>query len=51
MFSSKFTEIAMMMHVNAARDEMIELDNELMMLKNKTTKSSHNLESLIQCIN
>jgi 2-dehydropantoate 2-reductase len=50
-FNSKFAEIAMMMHVNAARDEMIELGKELMTLKNKTSKSAPNLESLIQSIN
>ena len=50
-FNSKFAEIAMMMHVNAARDEMIELGDELMTLKNKTSKSTPNLDSLIQYIN
>ena len=50
-FNSKFAEIAMMMHVNAARDEMIELGKELLTLKNKTSKSAPNLESLIQSIN
>ena len=50
-FNSRFAEIAMMMHVNAARDEMIEIGKELMTLKNKTSRSAPNLESLIQSIN
>lgn len=47
-FKSKFAEIAMMMHVNAAKDEMLELGNELQTLKNQTSIKTPNLDELIQ---
>ncbi len=49
-FKSKFAEIAMMMHVNAAKDEMLELGNELQTLKNQTSVKTPNLVELIKCI-
>ncbi len=49
-FDSKFAEVAMMMHVNAAKDEMIELGNELMTLKNRTSLKTPNLDELIRYI-
>ena len=50
LFNSKFAEVAMMMHVRAARDEMIELGNELLALKAKTSVQTPNLEELIKVI-
>jgi len=49
-FNSKFAEIAMMMHANAARDEMMELGNEFKTLKNQTSIKTPNLDELISCI-
>lgn len=49
-FKSKFAEIAMMMHVNAAKDEMLELGNELITLKNMASINTPNLDELISCI-
>jgi len=49
-FKSKFAEIAMMMHVNAAKNEMLELGNELITLKNRTLIKTQNLDELISCI-
>ena len=49
-FKSKFAEIAMMMHVSAAKDEMLELGNELQTLKNQTSVKTPNLVELIKCI-
>ncbi len=49
-FKSKFAEIAMMMHVNAAKDEMKELGNEFITLKNQTLIKTPNLVELIKCI-
>ncbi|MHA2032873.1 MAG: ketopantoate reductase family protein [Candidatus Kariarchaeaceae archaeon] len=49
-FSSKFVEIAFMMHVNAAKDEMIELGNEFKTLTNQTSIKTPNLDELISCI-
>jgi 2-dehydropantoate 2-reductase len=49
-FDSKFAEVAMMMHVNAAKDEMNELANEFRFLKNKTSIKTPNLDELISCI-
>ena len=46
-FNSKFAEVAMMMHVNSARDEMLELGNDLLALKSKTSISAPNLEKTI----
>jgi len=48
--NSKFAEVAMMMHVNAAKDEMIELGNEFKTLKNQTSIKTPNLDELISCI-
>ena len=49
-FKSKFAEIAMMMHVNAAKDEMIELGNEFRNLKDQTFIKTPNLDELISNI-
>ena len=49
-FNSKFAEVAMMMHVNAARDEMLELGNELKSLINQTTINTPNFDELSGCI-
>ncbi|MFC2125748.1 ketopantoate reductase family protein [Bacteroidota bacterium] len=46
-FDSKFAEIAMMMHVNAAKDEMLELGDELMTLKKQTSIETPHLDELI----
>ena len=47
LFNSKFAEVAMMMHVRAARDEMIEIGNELLTLQARTSIQIPNLEELI----
>ncbi|MBT8387365.1 MAG: hypothetical protein KJO12_08120 [Ignavibacteria bacterium] len=49
-FNSKFAEVAMMMHVNAAKDEMIELGNEFKTLTKQTSIDTSNLDELISCI-
>jgi len=49
-FNSKFAEVAMMMHANAAKDEMIELANEFKTLTNQTSIKTPNLEELISFI-
>jgi len=49
-FNSKFAEIAMMMHVNAAKDEMLELGNDFKTLKNQALLETPNLDELINCI-
>jgi len=49
-FNSKFAEVAMMMHANAAKDEMIELGNDFKTLKNQTSIKTPNLDELVSCI-
>ena len=49
-FRSKFAEIAMMMHVNAAKDEMYELGSEIKMLANQASLKTPNLDELISFI-
>ena len=49
-FNSKFAEVAMMMHVNAAKDEMSELGKEFRTLTNQTSIKTPNLDELISCI-
>jgi len=49
-FKSKFAEVAMMMHVNAAKDEMNELGKEFKTLTNQTSVKTPNLYELISCI-
>jgi len=49
-FNTKFAEIAMMMHVNAARDEMKELGLEFKTLRNQADVETPNLDELISCI-
>ena len=49
-FNSKFAEIPMMMHVNAAKDEMTELGNEFKTLIDQTSVKTLNLDELINCI-
>lgn len=46
-FKSKFAEIAMMMHVNSAKDEMFELGKELKILTKQTSIKTPNLDELI----
>jgi len=49
-FNSKFAEVAMMMHANAAKDEMIELGNEFRILKEKTNIKTPNIDLLLSSI-
>ena len=49
-FNSKFAEVAMMMHVNSAKDEMIELGNEFRTLIKQTSIKTPNLNELLSCI-
>jgi 2-dehydropantoate 2-reductase len=49
-FNSKFAEVAMMMHANAARDEMVELGSEFRSLRDQTSLKTPNLDELIDCI-
>jgi len=46
-FSSKFVEIAFMLHLHAARDEMIELGSELKTLAKQASVKTPNLDELI----
>jgi len=48
--NSKFAEVAMMMHVNAAKDEMLELGNDFKTLINKTSIDTPNFNELLSCI-
>ena len=49
-FNTKFAEVAMMMHVNAAKDEMIELANDFRKLRDQTSIQAPNLDELIHYI-
>jgi len=49
-FNSRFAEVAMMMHVRSAGDEMLELAKEFQSLKNQTSVKTPNLDELISCI-
>ena len=49
-FNSKFAEVAMMKHANAAKDEIIELGNEFRTLTNQTSLKTPNLDLLISSI-
>jgi len=49
-FSTRFAEVAMMMHVKAARDEMIELDNEFKSLRDQSGLKTPNLDELIHSL-
>jgi len=49
-FNSKFAEVAMMMHVNAATDEMLELENEFGKLKERSKMKTPNLDELLDSI-
>ncbi len=46
-FDSKFAEVAMMMHANAAKDEMLELAKEFKTLTEQTKIQTPNLDELI----
>ncbi len=46
-FNSKFAEVAMMMHVNAAGDEMLELGNEFRKLTERSKMKTPNLDELL----
>jgi len=50
-FSSKFAEVAMMMHVKSARDEMIELGNEFKSLRDQSGIETPNLDELMHSLN
>jgi 2-dehydropantoate 2-reductase len=45
-FNTKFAEVAMMMHVNTAKDEMIELAEEFRILTHQTEVPTPNLDEL-----
>ena len=49
-FNSKFAEVAMMMHVIAAKDEMLELGNDIKALINKTSINTPNFNDLLSRI-
>jgi 2-dehydropantoate 2-reductase len=49
-FNSKFAEVAMMMHANAAADEMLELGNDFKILANQTSIKTPNFDELLNCI-
>jgi len=49
-FNSKFAEVAMMMHANAAKDEMLELGNDFKTLINQTSIQTPNIDELLYCI-
>ncbi|MBL1213743.1 MAG: ketopantoate reductase family protein [Ignavibacteriae bacterium] len=49
-FDSKFSEVAMMMHVNAAKDEMIELGDEILHFRERAGVDTPYLNSLINSI-
>ena len=49
-FDSKFAEVAMMMHVKAAGDEMAELGNEFTMLSGRSKMETPNLDELLDSI-
>lgn len=46
-FNSKFSEVAMMMHVRSAADEMAELKQEFYTLKDQSTVKTPNLDELM----
>ncbi len=46
-FDSKFAEVAMMMHVNAAQDEMMMLAHEFRSLRDQTKVETPNFDSLM----
>ena len=49
-FNSKFAEVAMMMHLNSAMDEMLELTNEFKTLIDQTSVKTPNLDELTNYI-
>ncbi len=49
-FNTKFAEVAMMMHANTARDEMIELGNDFRTLSKQTSIKTPNFDELLSCI-
>jgi 2-dehydropantoate 2-reductase len=49
-FNTKFAEVAMMLHVNAAKDEMIELAHDFRKLRDQTSIQTPNLDELISYI-
>jgi 2-dehydropantoate 2-reductase len=49
-FNSKFAEVAMMMHVNAAADEMLELGSDFETLIKQTNVSTPYFNELLNCI-
>ncbi|MCK4359086.1 MAG: ketopantoate reductase family protein [Candidatus Cloacimonetes bacterium] len=51
LFNSKFAEIAFMLHLNAAKDEVKELANEFKTLKNQTSIKTPNLDELFRNLN
>jgi len=49
-FNSKFAEVAMMMHVKSAGDEMVELGNEFRKLAERSKIETPNLDELLDSI-
>ena len=49
-FNTKFSEVAMMMHIRAARDEMITLVHEFRLLQDQSSISTPNLDELMATI-
>lgn len=49
-FNSRFAEIAMMMHTNAAKDEMFQLGEEFKTLADQTSVATQNFDELINYI-
>jgi 2-dehydropantoate 2-reductase len=49
-FDSKFAEIAMMMHVNAAKDEMAKLTKEFRDLQKQSGIATHSFDSLMDIV-
>ena len=47
-FNSKFSEVAMMKHVQVAKDEMMELKQEFYTLKNQSNVKTPNLDDLMR---
>jgi 2-dehydropantoate 2-reductase len=49
-FNTKFAEVAMMMHVNSAKDEMLELANDFKKLTKRTSVQTPNIDELVNYI-
>ena len=49
-FDSKFAEVAMMMHVNSAKDEMVELTQEFRTLQKQSSEATPSFDGLMEII-